>query len=183
MKKKDAQKNINVLAIVGVVIFIITSTIAIVSIYRPYLNRHKMLRTQILEERDRNILLGKIRALSKYVKAYSDKLPRGKGVSWLVSEVSDMATKEKIEVLSIKPESPEDNTLYLRLSVVMDFACNYHQLGRFLSRLESSPQFLKVESLNIKRLDTEEGFKEEGSRFKSFDIKGQTRISTFVLKE
>jgi Tfp pilus assembly protein PilO len=180
---KGEKEKINKIITVSAMIIITALFIGVIFIYMPFLNRNKSLRANIVEERDRNVLIGKIRALGKHLKVYSQRLPEGRGVSWLLSEVSDMASKEQIEVLSIKPENPEDKGLYTKLYVVMDTISTYHQLGRFMSKLESSKKFLKVESINIKKLDLVEGFNKETSRFKSFDVKSHLVISTVVLKE
>jgi Tfp pilus assembly protein PilO len=181
--KKSEKKKVNKIIIVSAIIIIAALFIGTAFIYLPFLNKDKSLRAGILEERDRNVLIGKIRALGKHLKVYIQRLPEGRGVSWLLSDVSDMASKEQIEVVSIKPGAPEDKGLYATLYVTMDTISTYHQLGKFISRVESSKKFLRVESVNIKRLDLDEGFNTETSRLKSFDVKGHIVISTVVLKE
>ncbi len=58
----------------------------------------------------------------------------------------------------------------------------YHQLGKFISRIESSEKFLRVELIEIKRLDLDENFDKNATELRSFDVKSRIIISTIVLK-
>jgi len=182
MKKREKKKP-NKVIIVSALIVVITLAIGVFFIFMPFLNNRKSLRANILNERDRNALLGTVRALDKHLKVYEDRVPEGRGVSWLLNEVSDMAAKGKIEVSSIKPGSPEDGGSYTKLYVTLDTISDYHQLGKFIASVESSGKFLRVEDIKVKRLDLEEDFKESESDFAAFDAKASIVISTFVLKE
>ena len=141
MKNIDVKK-INKIVILHVAVVIIAFAVGFLFIYRPFLNKNRALRAQILQERERNILVGKIRALGKHLKVYEDMLPEQKNVSWLLATVSDMASKENIKVSSVKPGELEDRGLYNKLYVVLDVISAYHQLGKFISRIESSEKFL-----------------------------------------
>lgn len=181
--KSGGKKKPNKVILMSAVITVITLAIGTLLIFMPFLNKRKSLRSEILNERDRNVLLGTARALGRHLKVYENRVPEGRGVSWLLSQVSDMAAKEKIEVSSIKPGPPEDRGSYIKLYVMLDTVSTYHQLGKFISSIESSGKFLRVEDISIKRLDLEEGFKEEESDFDAFDAKSSIVISTIVLKE
>lgn len=182
MKKLDIKKPSKIILITSVLI-IVTFAIGVVFIYFPFLNKSRSLRNDILTERDRNVLAGKMRALGKHLKVYKERIPKEGSVSWLLNEVSDMAAKENVEISSIKPGAPEDRGQYIKLYVAMDAICTYYQLGRFTSRVESSRKFLRVESVHMKRLDLEEEFKDKKAGFEAFDIKANITISTIVLKE
>lgn len=181
--KKTEKKKIDKKIITSAAIIIVTLFIGAVFIYVPFVNKNKSLRSNILQERDRNVLIGKIRALGKHLTVYSKRMPDSRDVSWLLSEISDMASKEKIEVSYIKPGAPEDRGAYTKLYVILDTVSTYQQFGKFISRIESSEKFLRVESVNIKRLDLNEGFNEESAKFKAFDVKGHIVVSTIALKE
>ncbi len=184
MKTKKAEKPVgNKLVIVSAIIIVLVLAIGAAFIYMPFTYKSKSLRANILKERDKNILIGKIKALSKYIKVYDKKIPDAGGVSWLLSEVSNMASKERIELSSIKPGNPENYGLYTKLSVIVDMASTYNQLGRFIAGIESSEKFLKIESVNIKRMGLDEKFEKGSGKFKAFDIKANIVINTIVSKE
>lgn len=181
--KKIEKKLLNKLVIVNVVIIALVLVTGAMFIYKPLAHKNKSLRANILIERDKNILIGKIKALNKYLKVYDKRIPEGGGVSWLLGEISNMASKEHIEVSSIKPDNPEDYGLYRKLFVIVDAATTYSQLGRFIAEIESSEKFMKVESVNIKRMDIDENFEKGSGKFKAFDVKANIVISTIVSKE
>lgn len=180
--KKIEKKTWNKLVIVNVAIVVLVSVIGAMFIYIPFANKNKSLRTNILRERDKNILIGKIKALNKYLKVYDNRLPEGGSVSWLLGEISNMASKEHIEVSS-KQGNPEDYGSYTKLFVIVDAVSTYSQLGRFIAEIESSEKFLKVESVNVKRMDLDEKFEKGSGKFKAFDVKANIVISTIVSKE
>ncbi len=181
-KKRELNPN-NKLFIATAVIAVLTLVIGIVFIYAPFADRNKFLRADILRERDKNILVGKIKALGKHIKVYNKRIPESGGVSWLLGEISNMASKERIEVSSIKPGNPEDYGLYTKLFVVVEIASTYNQLGSFVSGIESSEKFLKAESINIKRMGLDEKFDKGSGKFKAFDVKANIVISTIATKE
>ncbi|MFA4991822.1 MAG: type 4a pilus biogenesis protein PilO [Candidatus Omnitrophota bacterium] len=181
--KKPESKKINKLIILSGIIAVLTFVIAMGFIYKPFSDKNRAIRENILLERDKNLLIGRIRALGKHLKAYEKRIPRGAGVSWLVAEVSDMASKEQLEVSSITPGSPEDYRVYTKVYVTMEVISAYHQLGRFISRVESSEKFLRIESIGMKRLDQDEAFEKKSGKFKAFDVKASIVVSTIVMKE
>jgi len=183
MKKKSEKQTGNKLIIISSIIIILVLTIGAVFIYTPFTYKNKSLRADILKERDKNVLIGKIKALSKHIKIYDKRIPDAGGVSWLLSEVSNMASKENIELSSIKPGNPEYYGLYAKLFVIVDVASTYNQLGKFIAGIESSEKFLKVENVNIKRMDIDGNFDKGSGKFKAFDIKANIVISTIVQKE
>ena len=183
MKKTSEKRAGNKLIIISAIIGALVLAIGVMFIYTPFAYKSKSLRSDILKERDKNVLIGKIKALNKHIKVYDKRIPEAGGVSWLLGEASRMAFKEQIEVSSKKPGNPEDYGLYAKLSVVLDISCTYDQLGKFISAIESSEKFLKVESVYIKRMDIDENFEKGSGKFKAFDIKANIVISTIAQKE
>ena len=61
--------------------------ISVMFIYVPFAEKNKSLRSDILTERDKNVLIGKIKALGKHLKVYDQRIPEYGGVSWLLGEV------------------------------------------------------------------------------------------------
>lgn len=181
--KKAAAKTQNKLVAVSAIIIVSALAIGAMFIYKPFSDKNKSLRTDILQERDKNILIGKIKALSKYLKVYDKRIPESGSVSWLLGEISNMASKERIDVSSIKPGNPEDYGLYTKLFVTVDAVSNYNQIGSFIAMIESSEKFLKIESVNIKRIDLDDGFDKSSSKFKAFDVKANIIISSIAPKE
>ncbi|MBU0759992.1 MAG: type 4a pilus biogenesis protein PilO [Candidatus Omnitrophica bacterium] len=183
MEKKPALK-VNKIIVLSAAIGVVTIIIAMAFVIIPFINKDKMLKSEIMSGREKNVLIGKIRALGRHLKVYEKRIPEpGRGVSWLLGEVSDMAAKERIEVNSTKPGAPEDRGLYVKLYVVMDTVSTYSQLGRFISKVESYEKFLRVEQITVKRLDLDKDFDRNTSKFKPFDVKANIMISAVIFKE
>ncbi|OIO32841.1 MAG: hypothetical protein AUJ70_04740 [Candidatus Omnitrophica bacterium CG1_02_40_15] len=183
MKRKSERQRGDKLIIVSAIIIVSVLATGAIFIYVPFTHKNESLRADILKERDKNLLIGKIKALNKYIKIYDKKIPDAEGVSWLLSEISNRASKERIELASIKPGNPENYGLYTKLSVIVDMISTYNQLGKFIAGIESSEKFLKIESVNMKRMDIDEKFEKGSGKFKAFDIKTNIVISTIVSKE
>jgi len=184
MKKEKTKNNVNNrLIIVTAVVMVVTLFISIVFIYVPFADKNKSLRKNILRERDKNVLVGKIKALGKYIDVYSKKIPESGGVSWLLGEVSDMASKERMEITSIKPGNPEDYGMYTKLFVIVDISSTYSLLRNFIFRVESSEKFLRIESVNMKRMDSDDEFRKDSKKLEAFDVRANVVISTIVSKE
>jgi Tfp pilus assembly protein PilO len=183
MKTQNTQKQVwTKLFIVSAIIVILTG-LGATFIYIPFTAKSKTLRDDILKERDKNILIGKIKALNKYIKIYDKKILGSGDVSWFLGEVSNIASKERIEVTSIKPGSPEPYGLYSKVFVIVDITSTYSQLGRFIADIESSEKFLKIENVNIKRMDIDEKLAKGQVKFKAFDVKASVVISAVSAKE
>jgi len=182
MRKIENEKW-NKIIIINSVIAALVLTVSITFIYKPFADKSKAIRADILKERDKNILIGKIKGLSKHIKIYDKRIPDAESVSWLLSIVSNMASKEFIKISSITPGESEDFGLYTKLSVVVDMTVTCNQFGKFISAIESSEKFLKIESVNMKRLDFEEKTEKDFGKFKAFDIRANVVISTIVRKE
>ena len=184
MEKKPVIKKLSKLTILTASVSIITIAIGWIFIYMPFANSNKSLRSEILYERDKNVLIGKIRAIDKHLKIYMKRVPKKeRGVSWLISEVSEMASREDIEMTSITPSMPQEIENYTKFYVVIDIVCTYFQLGTFISYVESSEKFMKIEEVYIKRLDMDKGFNKESSKYDSFDLNGHLVISMLTIKE
>jgi len=181
--KKNENERWNKIIIINAIIVALVLMTGIMFIYMPFADKNKTMRANILKERDKNVLIGKIKGLNKHIKIYDKKIPDAESVSWLLSVVSNMASKEYIKVSSITPEEREDYGLYTKLSVIVDMTVTYNQFGKFIAAIESSEKFLKIESVNMKRLDLDEKFEKDSGRFKAFDIKANIVISTIVRKE
>jgi Tfp pilus assembly protein PilO len=87
---------------------------------------------------------------------YRKQLAPEGDVDWLVQEVGRIAQEAEVQLAAISPQRPRDIDGYTHLAVSLKFASSYHQLGHFLSRLESLPHHIRVEELEVTRADSSE---------------------------
>ena len=70
--------------------------------------------------------------------------------SWLIEQLNTVAEKTGFSILTILPEDPKKVGDYLeQTSVRIDAEGDYHQLGEFVSRVESLEPFIMMLSVSI----------------------------------
>ncbi|MDD4956688.1 MAG: type 4a pilus biogenesis protein PilO [Candidatus Omnitrophica bacterium] len=96
--------------------------------------------------------LAKLRA---ELETYSRGLPDQKEISTFLEGISSVAEGANIKILSITPiDMPElgakdDKTFYHEVPIVLTAKGGYHQLGDFISRLESGERVITIKDLKI----------------------------------
>jgi len=90
-----------------------------------------------------------------YVSTYLDRLLKEGDKTRLIGDVSDIAKKCNVKIVSMKPrpylqELPEDFLKYLKpLSYELTLESGYHQFGTFLNEIERFEVVLKAEEFHI----------------------------------
>ena len=163
-------------------IVVCTIFIGSVFIYITFKNNAKEFKSKILVEKDKNAIIARINLVEKRLAFYTKRTPEAKDTSWLLKEISRISSEEGIEISSIESGDLKERDLYFKLNVILNVYASYHQLGVFLSRVESEEKFFRVESLNMKRLDLDSDFENLTERFKPFDVKANIVISTVILR-
>lgn len=79
-------------------------------------------------------------------------------LSALMEEISNLANKNKVRIMQIKPakelKSKEETVLNLKLDpqyIQLDISAGYHNLGSFINDLENLDKFIAVQDLKIVR--------------------------------
>lgn len=165
-------------------IFVLTSAAVLLitlvsarSIFQNQRERIQTLRTKIAEEQEKNEILSKIETQEGKIGYYGLRLPRERNVEWLRKEVTELAKQAQIKIVSVEPQAPRDKGIYIQLPVKMVLDCSYHQLGSFISKLESSKEFIKLDSLRFKIAEKSE--KEEVKPL----ARAELMVSSFYLKD
>lgn len=83
-------------------------------------------------------------------------------LSKILSFLSLSAKENKIDLLTVKPNEPQQFDRHVELSIQISLTATYHGLGRFISAIENASYITKVEKLTIstktiisKKLDAE----------------------------
>lgn len=116
-------------------------------------------------------LLAEIEEIKEILAQYEKKLPREKDIPVLLEELTEIVELAEIEFVSIRPKetSPieelvgkKEEGLYLRLPIEIKMRCSFHDLEKFLFRLENTRRFVKVVDIEIKGSADEEKGHEVG---------------------
>ena len=142
----DKRKNLifNIALVLGAVF------IAYNFIYIRHLRDLASLNQQRQTEIKKNAVLEDVSKLEKRLNAYKNFLVK-KDTGLVIGTLSDMAKATGIEISSIQPETEQEFLTYTKVSFSLEmYADNYHALGEFISKMESSPDIYTVEDINIR---------------------------------
>ncbi len=76
---------------------------------------------------------------------------------WLLQEISQLTKAAGLEARAVSPHPAQTRGDVTVLRVSLQFSATYHELGRFLSRIESHPRFLQVDDLQLIARGAESG--------------------------
>ncbi len=133
----------------GAIILALTGLLSYHTVYMRVRKELRAIQTQEAQGQETQALRIKLADTLEQVERLRKRLPQTPETERLIHEVSTLANKAGIQLTGIDPQDPKPLQELTHLSVTLQFVSSYHQLGAFLSTLESSPFFLKVEDLQI----------------------------------
>lgn len=119
------------------------------NIYQHQLGVMDSLKQQKHTEEQKNIVLENIQQLEKKIMVHKGFINR-KDISIAMNLMSELAQGYSINVISIRPEGQEERPLFIKYFFVLKLETEkYHNLGKFISKLESRSELYSVENLKI----------------------------------
>jgi Tfp pilus assembly protein PilO len=110
----------------------------------------------VTEEEWANIrsLENKILLAKKKIDNYEKKLPREKDIPTILEYLSDSAKEFNVRIVEIKPikqgkDNKAQDSIYYTVPISLRAECSYHQLGRFLNKLEKANRFMKINDIEV----------------------------------
>ena len=96
----------------------------------------------------------KIAQTNEKIHYYEKELPGKKEIPQVLRYLSDSARKLNVKITEIKPAEEdegiaEENLIYSSVPISLKAECGYHELGRFVSELESADRFVKIGDIKI----------------------------------
>ena len=119
------------------------------TIHLQHRQRLQQLHAQLSEEQATQALRVQTAQTLKDIERLRKRLPQEPETEWLVREVGRLAQGAGVQLTSINPQAPKPLQDATQLTVSVQFTAPYHQLGGFLSTIESATSFLRVDSLDI----------------------------------
>ncbi len=140
----DRQKS-NIANLVTIIIFVVIS----INVYKNQTGNIASMNEQKEVESKKNKALENISQLEKKI----DNLTRSvnsKDISNAISDLNNMAREFSIKITSIRPLGTQDSSLYVQYPFELTVeANNYHQIGKFISKVESNPNVYTVQSITM----------------------------------
>lgn len=90
------------------------------------------------------------------VDRYEKMLPAEQEIPNLLETLSNMAKSSGVKIVGIMPSVAKEadkiskRQIYQEIPILISAKSGYHELGRFLNRLENSDRFMKVVDIQIK---------------------------------
>ncbi|MBL7130171.1 MAG: type 4a pilus biogenesis protein PilO [Candidatus Omnitrophica bacterium] len=137
--------------IVFILIIVLAFFIGYNGLYKYYLGRIDDAKRQIEEEKKKNDISGIIGILDRKMQAYQKKVFPTTEITQLLDKVSELAKEAGIGIETFNPLPAAYKDQYVELSLTVPIRCEYHQLGEFLSLIESSEKFIWVKELIMKK--------------------------------
>ena len=123
-------------------------------VHAPQQRQVRLIHTQIAQEQQLQRTQAEVADLLLQIDRYRKRLPEEPDPSWIVRDLVTLAQQAGIQLTSITQEAPQPSAQQLtRVAVAVQFSASYHQLGTFLDAIERSKRFIRVERLNIARVD------------------------------
>lgn len=127
------------------------------------------------EEKNKNDILTEIEKKDKVLQGYSNFINQ-KDRNSILNNISDIARLSSVELVSIRPINEEDVSFYSKLNYDLRLSSDsYHNIGKFISLLESAPDIFLVEKMTINQQITQSGEKRREK------INVDLRISTIFM--
>lgn len=88
------------------------------------------------------------------IESYESMLPAEQEIPKLLEDLSGMANNSGVKIIGITPlqskrEASSGQEIYQETPILINAKSGYHELGKFISRLESADRFMKVVDINI----------------------------------
>lgn len=97
-------------------------------------------------------VLNEIVKLNREIRLYKDFVNK-KDISSIVNRLGNLADESKVKIVSIKPGQEENFPIYIKYQFQMTVNVDsYHNIGKFISKLENSPDIYFIESVKINPL-------------------------------
>ncbi|MFA5362343.1 MAG: type 4a pilus biogenesis protein PilO [Candidatus Omnitrophota bacterium] len=104
---------------------------------------------KIKTESSRNAILADISRAEKQMGAIK-KLVNKKDMNSIVGNLQTIARDNSITIVSLKPQSEKPLADYTRYPYNFSITGTYHKIGKFISKLESSPDIYMIENINFR---------------------------------
>lgn len=143
--KPEQQKGILITAAIIFITLIIGGKI----IYQPKQFQSYQLKAQIQKESQRNSLIKEIVSCQDDIKRYQGRFSPQPTTAWLEDKLRSLIESLNIELIEINPKAGQELSGLAQLTVEVRLKANYHQIGKLVSRLEKSPEFIQVRKIQI----------------------------------
>lgn len=149
LKKEDLLRN--KVPLIGLAIIVFSVWYGYNKIYVPTKNAINQMKTDFSQEGVNTDISRRLAALGEQLSNYQRVFAKGADVPWLVDKISGAAITSGLTVISMESKPLVQKKQFLYSKADLTATGTYHQLGDFISQLEDSKKFVRVERLFFKK--------------------------------
>ncbi|MBM3251548.1 MAG: hypothetical protein FJZ11_02030 [Candidatus Omnitrophica bacterium] len=138
-------KNKNILANAGIVILALFITF---NLHKAQVLKIDSFKNKITEEDEMTRSLGELKNLEDEIDTLKTNLASGLSSDMVIEQVSSIAGKYKIKIISIDSQATIDKEIYELLPIRMAIKSSFHNLGHMINDIEKTGIF-KVRNFDI----------------------------------
>ncbi|MBU1043007.1 MAG: type 4a pilus biogenesis protein PilO [Candidatus Omnitrophica bacterium] len=170
--KKIIPREIQQVFIIGMIIFVVLVFVG----GRAIFNYHNTKIMKIRKMRQRVELENRIAVQLSNLKKLKEGLAAISESSRFLAEIAKMSGQINLKITSISAVPVEKREEFVKLGVNLELDATYHEVGIFMSKLESAEIFVTIEKLEMIPINEKENAKAPR-------INAKISLSTFVLTD
>ena len=147
--KEDLFKNRVLL--IGIAIGLISIFYGYNKIYKGTINFIQQTESNIYNEGIKIDISKRIEAFQRALGEYKGYFAKERDTLWVVDQISRAANDAGLKVVSLNPQPSVVLKSFIYNSVNVIATGTFHQLGDFVSSIESSKEFMRVERMSVKK--------------------------------
>ncbi|MCX5716101.1 MAG: type 4a pilus biogenesis protein PilO [Candidatus Omnitrophica bacterium] len=149
LKKNDLMKN--QILLIGIGVALLCIWFAYNRIYKKTMSQMRQISGTISNENQKLEVAKRLEDLQAGLNKYKGIFPKEADTSWLTEKVSSMAAASGLEVKALNPGPVVQVTDFKYAKINISVSGRFNELGDFVSKVENSKEFMKINSLSFKK--------------------------------
>lgn len=137
----------------SVLIFVAVIFICYMLIYKNAVRKAAYYKNKTQEVSAQNELREQLNKLDGMKKSYESLIIRSGDIDSFKNELSKLALSSGAKVRSIRSARKPSRGDYVIFSTTIEVECNYHQLGRLISKIENAQPYARIESIRLENFE------------------------------
>lgn len=109
-------------------------------------------KTEIANYAEKQAALKEIADLENRLRSYEPLLSKTRQADWIIETVSRLAAETGLSLVSATPQNfLGENTEFQKISLSVEAGGGYHNLGRFVEKIENYRPLIKIVNLRVSR--------------------------------
>lgn len=143
----------NKVLIIGVAIVAVSLWYGYNQVYVTTMKATQQVKADISNEGIKGEISKRLQALQKELAGYEKYFTKGKDILWLIDRVSKSANESGLKIISLNSQPSIVLRAFICDKVTVIAVGTFHQLGDFVSKIEGSKDFMRIEKISFKKTE------------------------------